>query len=93
MTPIQRPVLTSHCEMGEASMRAKTSPAPPAKPQTTKTPTASSAKSLTIASTAMAMTTPLCRSFTSRLRVPNKIVNTARPAAVHKAILVELSMF
>ena len=92
VSPNHRPVLTCHFEIGEASMRARTSPTPSASPQTTKVPTASKAKSLTMASTAIAITTPLCRSLTSRLRVPKIIVKTARPAATQSAMLEMLTM-
>lgn len=85
--PAQRPPWTSHARRGDASIRASVSEMPPERPQTTKTPTAISAKSLTTASTAMAMTTPWCRSFASRLRVPKITVKSARPMATMKAEL------
>ena len=65
---------------------AKMSANPSASDQVANTPTASSAKSFTTASSAMAATTPWCRSFASRFRVPNRIVNSARPAAIQKAV-------
>ena len=82
----QRPESMCHSAMGEASITAATSDGPPAMPQTTKIPTAMSATSLTTASTAMAVTTPWWRSFTSRLRVPKITVKTARPAATQSAV-------
>ena len=62
--------------------RAKIASSPPPTPQTTKTPTAISATSLTTASNAIAATTPWCRSLASTLRVPNRMVNSAIPAAI-----------
>ena len=40
---------------------------------------------MTTASTAMATTTPLCRSLLLRLRVPKRTVKSARPKATQKA--------
>ena len=67
-------------------MRSRMPPTPPARPQTTKMPTASRATSLTTASTAMAVTMPWCCSLASRLRVPKMVVNTASPAATQIAV-------
>ena len=86
ISPAQRPPSISHLPSAEASMRASVAESPPPSPQTTNTPTASSAASFTTASTAMAMTTPLWRSFASRLRVPKITVNSASPAATHSAV-------
>ena len=58
VSPTQRDPETSKCEISEASIRSSVPPIPPASPQTTKTPTASRAHSLTTASSAIAMTTP-----------------------------------
>lgn len=43
-----------------------------------------------MASNAIAVTTPWCLSFASKLRVPNRIVNKASPAAINKAVIVGL---
>ncbi len=59
-------------------------------PQTTKIPTASKATSFTTASTAMAMTMPWCCSSASRLRVPNRMVNSASPPATQIAVASRL---
>ncbi len=59
---------------------------PPDRLQTTKTPTASSATSLTTASMAMAVITPWWRSFASRLRVPKRIAKSASPAATQNTL-------
>jgi len=72
--------------MGDALIRAAMGPSPPAAPQTTKTPTARSAVSLTSASSAMAVTTPWWRSLASRLRVPNRMVKTVSPTASQIAV-------
>ena len=58
VSPTQRLPDTCQCAMGEASIRASVCSTPPDMPQTTNTPTASSANSLTTASSAIAMTTP-----------------------------------
>ena len=63
---------------------------PSLRPQTTKIPTDIKATNLTIASKAMAVTTPWCRSLASKLRVPNNIVNKARPAAMNSAVITGL---
>ena len=72
--------------MSDASIRSRISRGPPATAQTTKAPTASSATSLTTASTAMAVTMPWWRSFTSSLRVPKITVKSASPAATQSAV-------
>ena len=79
------PNTSAECSIsGEA--RAKTSAGPSERPNITRAPTATSASSLTIASSAMAATTPWCRSFASMFRVPNRMVNRAMPAAIQNAI-------
>ena len=85
---IQRFPFTSHMATSDASISFKTGPIPPKTPHTTNTPTATSAHSFTTASTAIAMTTPWWRSFTSRFRVPNKIVNSASPAPTQNAAVL-----
>ena len=59
---------------------------PSATPQTTNKPTAMSARILTIASTAIADTTPWWRSLESKFLVPKIIVNAAKPTAAHNAV-------
>ena len=54
----QRPPSIRHVPISEAAIRSSVLPSPPPRPQTTKIPTARSANSLTMASTAIAMTTP-----------------------------------
>jgi hypothetical protein len=86
VSAIQRSPCISQPAMGDSSMAAIICTGPPATPQTTNTPTQTSATSFTTASTAMAMTTPLCFSSTSRLRVPKMMVNSASPAATQTAV-------
>ncbi|MNP20838.1 hypothetical protein D3C76_1134300 [compost metagenome] len=52
----------------------------------TKTPTARKANSLTSDSKAMANTMPRWCSVTSRLRVPNRMVNSARISETTRAV-------
>jgi len=91
VSAIQRFPLTSHVATFDVSISFRTGPIPPSTPQTTKTPTATKAHSLTTASTAIAMTTPWWRSLTSRFRVPNKIVKSASPAPSHNAAVLSES--
>ena len=79
--PTQRPPSMRTCPSSDASIRSSVPPIPPMTPQVTKTPTASSAVSFTTDSTAIAMTTPWCRSFASRFRVPKITVKSASPMA------------
>ena len=58
ISPAQRSGCICHSAAGEASIRALMSAGPSATNHTTNTPTASKATSLTMASTAMAVTTP-----------------------------------
>ena len=67
-----------------AGIRSKTPAGPPAM-LTTSRPTTVIATSLTTASTAIAATTPWWRSLASMLRVPNRMVNSAMPAAIQNA--------
>ena len=53
----------------------------------TATPTATNANNLTMASSAIAVTTPSWRSDTFKLRVPKSAVNNARPIAITNAII------
>ncbi len=76
--------IRSACNIS-GDMREKISAGPSLRPQTTKMPTASRAKSFTNASSAMAVTTPWWRSLASTFRVPNRMVNTARTAAIQNA--------
>ncbi len=86
ISPVQRPGSTCQAASSAASIRSMIWPTPPAMPQTTKDPTAKSATSLTTASTAMAVTMPWCCSRASRFRVPNRMVNSARPTAIQIAV-------
>ena len=86
ISPAQRPGWTCQADNSAASIRDMTSATPPPMPQTTKMPTASNASSFTTASTAMAATMPWCCSRASRLRVPNRMVNSASPAATQIAV-------
>ncbi len=83
VSAIQRSAWRFHCAMGAASIMASIGPGPPATWNMTTRPTAMRATSFTTASTAMAMTTPLCFSSTSRLRVPKMMVKIASPTATH----------
>ena len=86
VSPSQRSVWMRHSGRAAASIRAAMSAGPLATNQTTNTPTARRATSFTTASTAMAVTTPAWRSLASSLRVPNRIVNSASPAATQTAV-------
>jgi hypothetical protein len=86
VSPSHRAPFQSASDTGEASIRASMSDGPSATPQTTKTPTARIAKSFTMASSAMAETSPGCRSFRSSDRVPKTMVKSASPPATQIAV-------
>ncbi len=77
----QRGVKIWPATIGSSCITSNRSAGPLVIPQTTKTPIASRAKSLTTASKAMAATTPTWRSFTSMPRVPNRIAKAPSPTA------------
>ena len=77
----RRDPLANQSASGEAATAENVAAGPSLRPQVTKAPTASSAASLTTASTAMADTMPSCRSPASRRRVPKRIVKSPSPAA------------
>ncbi len=85
ISPAQRPGRAVQSARSDAAITAPVPPGPPFSPQTTKAPTDSNATSLTTASTAMAETMPSCRSPASSLRVPKRMVKTARPTATQNA--------
>ena len=81
------PKMSLDPRMASCETPSNISAAPSATKNVTNTPTAISAASLTMASSAIAATTPWWRSFASRFRVPNKIVNNAIPAATQNAVV------